>query len=106
MKEVYSIFSVSDYKGGELHESLNLSRDAMLTQVMEYGFYGDDLFSCETEYDLREAIKEGDQTNIYAGGDGIVMSIYVHKDNKIRTFNPSNLEDEIVDLWLRYNLRK
>ena len=78
---MYHIFEVSDYKGGELHHSLNLSEDELIDEIIET--LGLDDFTKEA---LSQALdSEGEDCIIspYAGGGDYVMEIFKSEGNKL-----------------------
>lgn len=78
---MYHIFEVSDYKGGELHHSLNLSEDELIDEIIEtLGL--DDL----TEEALSIAFSSEHPESIispYAGGGDYVMEVFKSEGNKL-----------------------
>lgn len=117
MKEFYHIFSVYDYKGGELSSNVNLTKEKFLTYVGErFESFGEYIFESGN---FEEQLTEEDWTNyennsltedfydrlfipenmdkyldntssIYAGGGDDVSEWYVSKNNKLESYGLSN----------------
>ena len=123
MEEFYHIFSVYDYKGGELCSDVNLTKDRFLSHLQrKFENYFEDIFesgSYETEltdadYDNYEngTLSEdfydkfltvgnlktylSERSSEYAGGEGFVSEWYVSKDNKLESYYPSDKDFEII----------
>ena len=81
METFYHIFQVSDYKGGELHHTTNLTKEEFHQELM-YMFDLYDSFKKDitvTANDIWESIPESDY---YAGGyDSLVYKFFQTKEN-------------------------
>ena len=86
---LYSMFTVNDYKGGELSTSLNKTAEKIAEELIDMG---------AVEYD------ESDLTNItikdaeeYAGGDdGWCGEIYKHLNGKLKLVPSSFFEKAAI----------
>lgn len=100
----YAIFSVSDYKGGELHSNVNLSYNKFIEELVEM-FENVDLNSVgEVEGDygeyvsnkLRKYLKSDDFYSTYAGGDGFCGEIYTIEGDRMRRTRIEDHMDAVV----------
>lgn len=115
MEELYHIFEVYDYKGGELSSSINLTKEKFLSKILyllegfienifESGNYDDELTDEDwNNYDNKITTNEfldrfiteefvskylyEDNVSEYAGGDGYVGEWYISKNNKLETYS-------------------
>ena len=116
----YCIFSVSDYKGGELHSSVNLShrqfinelcemfddldidakmikRDTKIKKVLDETLVEDEI-SKEIKKEILKKLKSKDFYATYAGGDGFCGEIYEIDNNKLKQVSINSYVDEIVSV--------
>ena len=108
-KRIFSIFRVYDYKGGELSYDTNITLASVIGEVVESGLIcHEDLDSWEDLYniadeDLDKLCSEIKfEEAIYAGGDGTVMEIIEHVNNKLVSFDIENTKPYIAD-YIRRN---
>lgn len=98
MEKTYHILKVYDYKGGELSTNLNLSYEDFIEELVEtlrlYNYVYDQDYDSDEDRDAREpqvlkdALVSGElrdwlneYMSIYAGGDGICISLYECENN-------------------------
>ena len=97
----YAIFTVSDYKGGELHTNVNLSYKRFIDELVELfdnveldpageveGDYSDYVYS-----EIRKHMKR-DFYSTYAGGDGFCGELFkIEGDRMISTSIEEHMND-------------
>lgn len=109
MERIFSIFKVYDYKGGELSSYTNIKLDSLIGEILESGTIKhkdidcwEDLYDIEDENKVREICSGLTiESDIYAGGDGTVMEIYEHKDNRLHSISPESLQSQFADYILK-----
>lgn len=88
--EVYHVFQVHDYKGGELSTSINLSRGGVVNELSNsfWGIEEDVDLETATENEVVEVIEQyyqdDDRFSIYAGNGSTVMEIFKSTDKGLR----------------------
>lgn len=95
---LYCIFSVDDYKGGELSEHTNLSFPRFINTLTE--IYEDKLDKSLIENlpELQKYIeKSPPEYDEYAGGDGTVAHHYCIKDGKLVSVSPEEYSIDIAN---------
>ena len=103
---MYHIFTVEDYKGGEQSYSINLTKEELLSELYEYFCYDLEFPEPPTAETLKETcinlIEERSAT--YAGGDGVVMSIFetTKVSRKLIEKSIDDYVDELIDYILKY----
>lgn len=124
----YCIFSVFDYKGGELNSRINLTREGLAGKLAEE-FEGhidfDSILSLSSKRDraisqvldqdslsildelkkeILEVLNSGEFYSIYAGGDGFCGEVYEVENSKLKEVNISEFVDDIakyiIENWL------
>lgn len=85
----FSIFSVYDYKGGELRSSTNLSEEefyGQLADLVEHVVPDVTKLSVEEiQSKLEELCNKNDFESSYAGGDGFCGEMYEHIGGELST---------------------
>lgn len=124
MAKSYAIFSVSDYKGGELHSDTNLSykrfidslselfdnvdlddlserRERKIKKVLD----GDKVESAsDLDYikgELKKALKDEDFFTTYAGGGGFCGEMYEVEDGRMRVVDIKDYLDDVAKVLLK-----
>jgi hypothetical protein len=105
--DVYSVFYVTDYKGGDLICNTNLILNEVLILFLEFGSfkhelleYQEDIFDLD-EITLDKVIKELEIIDhIYSGGGNIVFKVFKHNDNKLEKLNLETLRPFLKDIIL------
>lgn len=96
---MYHIFSVYDYKGGELLSTINLDRESLISRLAEI-YYLDDYLTDMEELARYEFFRQHieDNSSTYAGRGDVVMEIYESsEDGKLIEVDVYDLVPEIVD---------
>lgn len=99
MKKLYCIFSVSDYKGGELHSSVNMSFYKFIGELSEK-FYLDNIDNMTIDQireEVVEKLKDRGFYSTYAGGDGFCGKCYVIEDNNLKSVKIESYVNDIAD---------
>ena len=123
MEEFYHIFSVYDYKGGELSSNVNLTKKQFLRHIIdkfesfdeyifESGNFEDQLTEEDwTNYENQSLTEDfyyrlftpenmskylNDNSSIYAGNGDDVYEWYVSKNNKLEFYTLSNEDYNII----------
>jgi 3-hydroxyacyl-CoA dehydrogenase len=112
-EQIYSIFKVYDYKGGELDSVLNQTRERMIAELAESHIfehpelpYNDSAYIMvkEENYSLNEVeqiLNEAKfESGLYAGGDVSVIAVYEHINNKLERVNLSSFKSEVISYIL------
>lgn len=103
--ETYSAFCVSDYKGGELHTQINMTKKEMGYFLMESSYYGEWLEGIN-DYKRFFGIISGEieiNTSMYTGGGDNVYELYVTDNNKLSYYDPTT-DIEMIDILIKiYN---
>ncbi len=105
----YAIFSVSDYKGGELHSNTNLRYDAFINELVELfgGLELDSVGDVDGDYseyahnEVRKYMKRRDFYSTYAGGGGFCGEMFKIEDDRMRSTSIEEHLDAIVDKIIR-----
>jgi hypothetical protein len=88
-KRKFSIFKVSDYKGGELSSYTNLSEEEFIVELSELFTDMDDdknlseMTLEEIQKEIRKMESDEDFYSLYAGGDGFCGEICEHIENEL-----------------------
>lgn len=105
---MYHIFTVNDYKGGEQSYSINLTKEELLSELCEAFCYDLEFPEPPTAETLKKTcinlIEE--RSSIYAGGDGVVMSIFETTEGSRKLIKKSinGYVNELVDYILKYDM--
>lgn len=127
MAKTYAIFSVSDYKGGELHAMPNLTYKRFIDQLTELFdnvdfdeiserrerkikkvLDGDNDVDTASDIEyvkgkLTEAMKDRDFYSTYAGGGGgFCGKMYEVEDGRMTIVNVGNYLDDIAKVLLKH----
>lgn len=106
----YSIFSISDYKGGELHTETNVSLDYVHDYIIEHLMIEEELEELglekqkqltplKLEYMLHILYEQN--YSLYAGGAGFTAKVFQHKRNKLKEVEfPTFFEGTARQLYL------
>lgn len=97
---MYHIFRVYGYKGGEQACDLNLTKSEAITSLIE-AYCGEGVFVDEepTIESLSKLVSDAidENSSIYAGGDGVVLSIFKTTTNSPK-LKELAVEDFIPDM--------
>lgn len=103
METFYHIFQVSNYKGGELHYTTNLTKEEFHQELM----YMFDLYDWKEEDSTITADDVMDnipKSELYAGGDSLVYKFFQTKENG--ELETADIDYELLAKWVNeYNHR-
>jgi len=108
--DMFSLFRVYDYKGGELRSITNLPIDDLCAELFECSVVEelDDEYSAEQLMEMNNAsikklynnVTKIRKSELYAGCDNLVYRIYHHADNKLRSVDESQLKPFIFKKYI------
>lgn len=100
-KPTYCVFSVADYKGGELFSEINLSKKDFINVLTERFEYNDDFDENSSLEDIekivRTEIEDPDFLSTYAGGDGFCGKLYENIGGKLKEVQFSQYIKDIAE---------
>ena len=108
---IFSMFTVNDYKGGELSSSPNMSLDQVLGGLVECGAFShpnlehsSDVWD-KTDDEIREIIKECsfDEEAYASSDDGWCGELFEHVDNELTCVDPKELQPLLADYIIAEN---
>ena len=103
---MYHIFTVEDYKGGEQSYSINLTEEELLSELCKAFCYDLEFPEPPTAKTLKETCTDRieERSSNYAGGDGVVMSIFetTKVSRKLIEKSIDDYVDKLIDYILKY----
>ena len=100
-KPTYCVFSVTDYKGGELLSEINLSKKEFINILAERFEYNNDFDEDSSLEDIEKIIRTEIEDpaffSKYAGGDGFCGELYKNKDGKLKQVQFSQYVKDIAE---------